>query len=84
VINDEDDNYKAASEGGKTLGQLISDIKANLRMTHGLLYSLIYVLLITLTVYPGLAIHTNFKFMDGVPNATNWTVIGIQLVFNIL
>jgi len=83
AINQEDDNYRAASEDGKTLGQLFTEIKANLRMTQGLLYSLIYVLLITLTVYPGLAFHTTIKFMNGVPNATNWTVIGIQLVYNL-
>jgi hypothetical protein len=51
-------------------------------MTNGLLYSLIFVLMITLSVYPGLGFKANFDFMSGVPNASNWTLIMIQIIFN--
>lgn len=82
AINNNDDNYLSASEG-RSFSQLVSEIKTNLRMTQGLLYSLIFVLLITLTVYPGLAFHTTINFMIDVPNSANWTVIGIQLAYNL-
>lgn len=51
-------------------------------MTHGLLYSLISVLTITLSVYPGLCFKASFGFMKDVPNALNWTLIMIQIIFN--
>jgi hypothetical protein len=52
-------------------------------MTHGLLYSLIFVLTISLSVFPGLSFKATFNFMNGVPNAQNWTLIMIQIIFNI-
>ena len=51
-------------------------------MTHGLLYSLIFVLLITLSVYPGLCFKASFGFMSNKPNKLNWTLIMIQIIFN--
>lgn len=57
-------------------------MKENLSITKGLLYSLIYVLFVTLAAYPGLAMHTQIKLLNGVPNATNWLAIYIQIVYN--
>ena len=52
-------------------------------MTHGLLYSLIFVLTVSLSVFPGLSFKATFDFMRGVPNASNWTMIMIQIIFNL-
>jgi hypothetical protein len=61
----------------QSIGYLCSSVKENLSITKGLLYSLIYVLVVTLAAYPGLAMHTQIKLLEGVPNATNWLAIYI-------
>lgn len=63
VINSErDDNFFEARDEArqKSYGQLYSEVKDNLQKTDGLLYALIYVLFITLAVYPGLAFKSTF------------------------
>jgi len=69
VINSErDDNFVEARDEArqKSFGQLYAEVKDNLQKTDGLLYALIYVLFITLAVYPGLAFKSTFSFMSGV------------------
>ena len=41
-----------------------------------------YVLLVTMAVYPGLAMNTTLTLLTNVRNSTNWYNILVQIIFN--
>lgn len=55
----------------------------NFGITEGLLYSLLYVFIVTFVVFPGVAFHTNLKFFTGIPNSVGWFTVFINTVFSV-
>ena len=51
-------------------------------MTDGLLYSLVYVFVLTFICYPGLASDSTIKMIQDVKNYDSWHILFVQAIFN--
>ena len=47
------------------------------------MFSLLFVLTITFTVYPGVAFNTSLKIFDGVPNRVSWFVVFLNTIYSV-
>jgi len=58
-------------------------VKRSLAQTHGLLWALFFVYIITFTVFPAVTFDANLKMLDGVSNAASWFVLMMNTIFSI-
>ena len=63
-----------------SFNDFVNVAKRNFNKTDGLLYALLYVYIVTFSVYPGVAYHTSLKFLDGLPNSVSWFIVFINTV----
>ena len=72
---------EAVPEKG-SLALYLQQAKINLKRTDGLLYSLIYVFVLTFICYPGLASDSSIRFLEDTKEYDSWHILFVQACFN--
>jgi len=65
-----------------SLALYLTQAKINLKRTDGLLYSLIYVFVLTFICYPGLASDSTIRFLEKTKEYDSWHILFVQACFN--
>jgi len=70
---------------GETIKSVIGTLKENLRDTQGLIYSITFIFLITLLLFPGTTADTYFKWINNMhlANSEGWYQLACVFLFNI-
>ncbi len=78
-------SYYAVAQPPKqeSLKRFIAMAKENFSKTHGLLYALLCVFVVTFIVFPAVSFDTNMKLLGNLANSQSWFVLLINTVFSI-
>jgi hypothetical protein len=68
----------------ETIGTYFKAAKRNFLKTQGLLFALLFVFLVTFTVFPGVTDHSYLKFMLSLQNDLSWFNLFMTTVFNVM
>ncbi len=55
----------------------------NFSVTDGLLYALLYVYILTFTLYPGVALDTTLSFFSNLPNSRSWFIVFMNTIYSL-
>jgi hypothetical protein len=68
----------------ETLGTYFKAAKRNFLKTQGLLFALLFVFLVTFTVFPGVTDHSYLTFILSLQNDLSWFNLFMTTVFNVM
>jgi hypothetical protein len=68
----------------ETISTYLKAARRNFAKTDGLLYALLFVFIVTFTVFPGVTYHTYLTFLLPLDNDVGWFNLFMATVFNVM